>query len=123
MECVTTVSYSVRFNNVPLEPSNQHVAYVKVTPYCRIYSYLLADGLSTILQKEVHEGNLQELKICRRAPRISHLLFEDDTLLFFEASEAQAQVVEQSLRRYERCTGQSSAQLCLARDAHCHIRS
>lgn len=106
MECVTTISYSVRFNNVPLysfKPTRGLRQGDPLSPYLFLF---VADGLSTILQKEVHKGNLQELKKCRRAPGISHLLFADDTLLFLEANESQAKVVEGSLWRYESCTGQ-----------------
>jgi hypothetical protein len=49
---------------------------------------------------------LHELKICRRAVGVSHLLFTDDTMLFLEASEQQARTMDKVLRMYERCTGQ-----------------
>jgi hypothetical protein len=41
------------------------------------------------LQKEIESGNLEELKISRAAPGISHLLFADDALLFFKAEASQ----------------------------------
>jgi hypothetical protein len=43
---------------------------------------LVADGLSTILNKEISTGQLKELHIFRNAQGISHLLFADDSLLF-----------------------------------------
>jgi hypothetical protein len=49
---------------------------------------------------------LHELNICRNAPDISHLLFADDTLLFLEAIEEEADVVNKMLRCYKRCTSQ-----------------
>jgi hypothetical protein len=54
----------------------------------------------------VSSGRLKELQISRRGPGISDLLFTDDTLLFLEASEEQADVVEKALRKYEKGTGQ-----------------
>jgi hypothetical protein len=66
----------------------------------------VADGLSRILQHDVEKGVLHELKICRNAPGISHLLFADDALLFLEATEEQANRVHDALRIYERSTGQ-----------------
>jgi hypothetical protein len=66
----------------------------------------VVDGLSRILQHEVPRGALHELKICRSAPGISHLLFVDDTLMFTEAIEEQETLVENNLRKYERCTRQ-----------------
>ena len=62
-----------------------------------LYPYLFlltAEGLSTLLNKEIVEGNLQELHISRHAPGISHLLFADDSLLFVKGTEDQAQVVK-----------------------------
>jgi hypothetical protein len=72
-----------------------------------LYLFLfVADGLSRILQNEVNMGKMKELRISRCGPGISHLLFTDDTLLFMEVSEEQADVVDKALRRYERGTGQ-----------------
>jgi hypothetical protein len=46
------------------------------------------------------------VKICRRAPGISHLLFVDDSLLFFKAYQAQAIKVKKVLEMYASSTGQ-----------------
>jgi hypothetical protein len=46
------------------------------------------------------------MKICRRAPGISHLLFADDSLLFFKAQGSQAQRVKEVLDMYASSTGQ-----------------
>jgi hypothetical protein len=62
----------------------------------------VVDGLSKILQHEVERGTLQELKICRRALGISHVLFANDTLLFLEVKEEQALIIKEALRLYER---------------------
>jgi hypothetical protein len=74
-----------------------------LSPYLFLF---VADGLSKLLQHQVQQQNLHELRICRRAPDISHLLFADGTLLFLEATESQAEVINRVLRLYERCTGQ-----------------
>ncbi|XP_071679985.1 uncharacterized protein [Lolium perenne] len=56
--------------------------------------------------EEIEEGVLNDLVICKRAPGISHLLFADDCLMFFEGSAEQAMLVKDVLDGYERCTGQ-----------------
>jgi hypothetical protein len=54
----------------------------------------------------VEANNITPLKVCRRAPGVSHLLFADDTLLFFKASQEQATVVKNILESYSASTGQ-----------------
>jgi hypothetical protein len=66
----------------------------------------VADGLSALLQKEVQTGAITPIKICRRAPGISHLLFADDSLLFFKAQANEAVRVKTVLQEYATSTGQ-----------------
>ena len=66
----------------------------------------MADGLSTLLQSEVATGSLTPVKVCRRAPGVSHLLFADDTLLFFKANAEQALRVKHVIDTYAASTGQ-----------------
>jgi hypothetical protein len=106
MMCVTTVQYSVCFNNVALKSFKPLCGLRQGDPLSSYLFLFVADGLSRILQQEVHEQRLNELKICRRAPGISHLLFADDTLLFFEASKGQASILDDVLKKYERSTSQ-----------------
>jgi hypothetical protein len=106
MACVTTVRYSVRFNNVALEsfvPSRGVQQGDPLSPYLLLF---VADGLSKLIQDQVHQRNIEELHICRRAPGISHLLFVDDMLLFIKAIEDQAIRIKEVLLTYERGTGQ-----------------
>jgi hypothetical protein len=74
-----------------------------LSPYFFLF---VADGLSNLIKQQVESGGLHELKICRRAPGISHLLFADDCLMFFEGTTQQATVVKSILDQYERGTGQ-----------------
>jgi len=51
-------------------------------------------------------GNLEDMKITRAAPGISHLLFADDALLFFKAESEQAHRVKEVISKFELGTGQ-----------------
>ena len=85
MECVTTVRYIVRFNGVPMntfQPTRGLRQGDPLSPYLFLF---VADGLSRVLQQESDQGNIQGLRVCHRAPEISHFLFADDSLLFFHA--------------------------------------
>ena len=51
------------------------------------YLFLLcAEGFTSLLQKAEMESNIHGVSICRSAPKISHILFVDDSLLFSQAS-------------------------------------
>lgn len=64
------------------------------------------DGLDAILKQDI-EGNLiTPMRVCPQAPGISHLLFADDTLLFFRANATEANHVRAALERYATATGQ-----------------
>jgi hypothetical protein len=106
MTCVTSVRYSVRFNGVatpPFSPSRGLRQGDPLSPYLFLF---VADGLSQLIHRKVQDDALKELHICRGAPGISHLLFADDTLLFFKANPAQAMVVKEIVDTYASCIGQ-----------------
>lgn len=52
------------------------------------------ERLSKVLQRAVYLEELKELKICRRAPGVTHLPFADDSLFFFEANNIQTRVIK-----------------------------
>jgi hypothetical protein len=106
MECVTTVRYSVRFNNIALDVFTPLCGIRQGDPLSLYLFLFVADVLSRLLQQQVRQQKLHELHICRRAPDISHLLFVDDTLLFMKATKDQATVITKTLRWYEQYTGQ-----------------
>ena len=58
------------------------------------------------MQKAELEGNIQGVSICRRAPRISHLLFLDDSLLFCRAIDKETKAVLEILKLYAEALGQ-----------------
>jgi hypothetical protein len=106
MSCVTTVRYSVRFNNSQLESFKPSRGLRQGDPLSHYLFLFVADGLSHLMQKEVRTRNLMELHICRTAPGISHLLFTDDTLIFFQASKEQAGIIQKVIARFESGTDQ-----------------
>jgi hypothetical protein len=103
---VTTVRYSVKFNGTLLEAFSPTKGLRQGDPLSPFLFLFVADGLSSILRREVEENRISPIKICRRAPRISHLLFADDTLLFLKASEEEAASVRKALDLYAQGTGQ-----------------
>jgi hypothetical protein len=54
----------------------------------------------------MEQQSITPIKICPRAPGVSHLLFADDTLLFFKATVQEAEQVKEIVEVYGRATGQ-----------------
>jgi hypothetical protein len=106
MSCVTSVSYKVKFNGNLLDSFSPSRGLRQGDPLSPFLFLFVADAISTLLQREVDGGTIDPLKVCRSAPGMSHLLFADDSLLFFKAREDQALRVKQVLDKYASSTGQ-----------------
>ena len=52
------------------------------------------------------EGHIQGVAICQNGPRVSHLFFADDIILFCRAQEEECQKILDILALYERGSGQ-----------------
>jgi hypothetical protein len=106
MSCVTSVRYQVKFNGTLLDSFSPSRGLRQGDPLSPFLFVFVADGLSTLLQNEVNNHGIEPVKICRRAPGISHLLFADDSLLFFKAQANQACQIKKVLDLYALSTGQ-----------------
>ena len=106
MMCVNTVSYSVLINGEPkgrIAPSRGLRQGDPISPYLFL---LCAEGLSAMLQKDEFDTNLRGISVCRGAPRISHLLFADDCIVFCKASMDEGLKITKILEKYEKESGQ-----------------
>lgn len=59
-----------------------------------------------MLKKEEKEGNIKGVAVSKGAPSVSHLLFADDSIIFFRASMLECDKVLKVLEDYERDSGQ-----------------
>ena len=50
--------------------------------------------------------HLEGFSLCKNGPKISHLLFADDSLLFFRAKVGDVSKILEILGKYERASGQ-----------------
>jgi hypothetical protein len=106
MRLVTTVSFSVLFNGEHLEsfvPSRGIRQGDPISPYLFL---LAAEGLLCLLKSRIQSSSLSGIKVAPSAPMVSHLLFADDSLLFFRANMESAQEINDILRIYCNASGQ-----------------
>lgn len=90
MMCVTTVSYMISFNGSsvgPVKPKRGLRQGDPLSPYLFLFC---VEGLSQSLSKAANEGIITGCQICSNAPRVTHLLFADDSFLFFKATSEEA---------------------------------
>ena len=107
MSCVTTPSFSVLVNGKPygsIKPSRGIRQGDPLSPYLFL---LCAEGFTSLLAKVELEGRIHGISVCRRAPKISNLLFADNSLLFCRATQMEVQVVIEILQTYAKASGQS----------------
>ena len=106
MSCIKSVSYSVLLNGVPsrtIKPSRGLRQGDSLSPYLFL---LCAMGLQGLLHKAESDGTIRGVSICRNGPRVSHLFFADDSVLFYRAKEFECQEILHILSVYERGSGQ-----------------
>ena len=66
---------------------------------------MCAIGLQGLLHKAESEGLIRGVLICRFGPRVSHLFFADDNVIFCRAKESECQVILDILSVYEKGLG------------------
>ncbi|XP_071923241.1 uncharacterized protein [Coffea arabica] len=106
MACISTVTYSFNINGEHKEfvtPSRGIRQGDPLSPYLFL---LCSEGLSSLLQKAKIDKELTGIKICRKAPTITHLFFADDSLVFCKANKQEAEKLKRILKVYEEATGQ-----------------
>jgi hypothetical protein len=104
MTCVTSVRYQVKVNGELSDLINPTRGLRQGDPLSPYLFLFIGEGLTSIIHDAISRGDLNEFKICRRAPGLSHLLFADDSLLFMQTSTEQAHVVKTTINNFEKGT-------------------
>jgi hypothetical protein len=106
MTCVTYVSYSVMVNGDPkgyVKPGRGLRQGDALSPYLFL---LCAEGLSALMRKAERDNLIRGVSICRGGPRISHLFFADDSIIFCRVNLFECGALQNILSLYEKASGQ-----------------
>ncbi|CAM8962468.1 unnamed protein product [Rhodiola kirilowii] len=126
MCCVRSVSYQVKVNdsisNV-IKPGRGLRQGDPLSPYLLLFCTEL---LNAKLRLSVDEHLMSGIKICRRAPTVSHLLFADDSIFFIKVNNEEARHLKYVLNCYEKVSGQrinfEKSEICFSRNSPADIR-
>ena len=106
MGCVTISYFSVLNNGTPygnISPSRGLRQRDPLSPYLFL---LCIEGFTSLLQKAKMEGQIKGVSVRRRAPRITNLLFVEDSLLFCQANKQEVKEITEILKMYASSSGQ-----------------
>jgi hypothetical protein len=71
------------------------------------YLFLIyAEALSSLLNQIVHSGSITGILTSNNSPRLTHLLFAYDSLLFYKANSVEWRRLMKILKKYEASLGQ-----------------
>ena len=106
MVCVTSVTYSVMVNGEQKGFIKPERGFRQGDPLS-LYPFLIcAEGLSALLRKAERDSLIHGVSICQGGPRMSHLFFANDSIIFCKASISECEEVLKVLSLYENASRQ-----------------
>ncbi|KAL9679837.1 hypothetical protein QQ045_017708 [Rhodiola kirilowii] len=106
MLCVTSVSYRVKVNNWYsdlITPGRGLRQGDPLSPYLFI---MCSEWLSREIKRKSEEGVLKGISVVRGAPKITHLFFADDCMVYLRANVNDFAAIKSTLEEYEALAGQ-----------------
>ena len=106
MMCITTTSYSMLINGEPHRHSTPSRDLCQGDPLSSYLFLMCTEGLHGLPSRAANNDDIWGESLCWNEPKITHLLFADDNLIFYRAKEEECQSLLQVLAKYERASGQ-----------------
>lgn len=106
MKGVRSVSFTVLFNGASTNNFRPTRGIRQGDPLSPYLFLLAGEGLSCLLKNAMARGELTGIQIANTAPRVNHLLFTDDSLLFCKAMVVDAINMKNLLNMCCKASGQ-----------------
>ena len=106
MQCITSVSYSVIINGATYGNIIPTMGLSQGDPLSPSLFLLCAEGLSSLIQEAAINQLINELLVCKGYPKITHLFFIDDSILFYKAASSECRDLKNILQIYEEASRQ-----------------
>jgi hypothetical protein len=105
-QCITTSCFSILLDGAPFGKFFHSQGLRESDPLSPFLFILGSEILSRLILREDDLGSLHGIKMARRSPSISHLLFADDVLMLSRANAREDQSILNCLTSYFNWSGQ-----------------
>lgn len=85
LQCASTVEYNIVYGEFEMGPIKSSQGLKQGDPLSPYLFIICAKGLTALIKEYEVQHWPHGIRICRRAPVISHMLFTDDSYLFCKA--------------------------------------
>lgn len=106
--CTRTVTYLAMLNGQPhglITPTRGlRQGDPKMSPYLFL---LVTNGLHALFEQAEGIGDIRGVSLCPASPRVSHLFFANDSLVFCRATVSECMKIQSLLYQYEQASCQS----------------
>ena len=106
MQCITSISYSVLINGVAHGNVHPSRGLRQGDPLSPSLFLLCTKGLSALIHQIAKNKLITGISIARGCPKVTHLFFADDSILFCKASLEECHLLRSTLMEYEEASGQ-----------------
>ena len=106
MICISTVSYSIIINVEAHDSIVPSRGLRQEDPLSSYLFLLCTEALSALIEEANNNNALTNISVCRGNPKVTHLFFADDSLLFCKAKNLECSKMVEILKQYEAASGQ-----------------
>lgn len=105
MECISSVSYSLLLNEHCVDSFRPSRGLRQGDPLSPYIFNIAMNALSAALHLAEFNGELEGIQFARRGPKVTHLMYADDIVLFFKVSQDAMEIIKISLEEFFKLSG------------------